>query len=438
MAGPKKFGAFSYVGRNIRRRSLRSAITITGISVVIAFFILFASISQGLKDDIMDEIARQEEALAEQRAGFITLMNMDPFNMDMFNDTELEDMDAFIGDYCIAHNTTGEVYPLTINFLQSAIPDSDEQFMLFGIDPAKGIKYDFITFNSETANLDGQFLGAPDAAQILLGDNVWRSNYPGVRIGDKISLETISFMEGTAVTIDNVTVVGILQPSIIYDNFAVMPIEFLLNKTGMVNPITGESEYFFASIYIADASLIDFTEIRTGLKDATGINDRAISDNENYIKRTIEMHKTEIEKQEEMRRTIDGWLMAVILLLSIITVVGISNTMLMSVTERRREIGTLKAVGVSKSRIYQIILGEAMALAGISLAIGGSAGLLLSEYFDIQYAAKAGGIFFAPTSLTPFVVLYVTGISMGVSILASLYPAWRAAKLEPTEALRYE
>jgi len=435
----RRFGALSYVGRNIRRRSLRSAITVTGISVVIAFFILFASISQGLKDDIMEEIARQEEALAEQRAGFFTLMNMDPFNMDMFNDTELARAEDFVAGYCAGHNTTGDVYPLGINFLRSAEADSEDMFILFGLDPEKGIKYDFITFNSETAALlDGSFLGPHDAAQVVLGNKVWRTNYPGARVGDMIDVETLSFMTGDTIVIRNVTLVGILEPSVIYDSFAAMPIGFLLNRTGMQDPVTGEYQYFFVSVWVEDASLIDFAEMRSGLKEATGINDRAISDNENYIKRTIQAHETEIEEQEEMRRTVDGWLLAVILLLSILTVVGISNTMLMSVTERRREIGTLKAVGVSKPRIYQIVLGEALLLALLSMAIGGAVGVFLAEFFGIQYEAEAGGIFFAPTSLTAFVLAYVVGISMGVALLAALYPAWRAARLEPTEALRYE
>jgi ABC-type antimicrobial peptide transport system permease subunit len=358
--------------------------------------------------------------------------------MNMFNGSELEDMEVYIQDYCTEHNTTGEVYPLAINFLESADSSSDDMFVLFGIDPVKGIKYDFITFNSETANLQGQFLSPGGGAQILLGNKVWKTNFPGTQVGDEISLDTLSFSTGSMATIDNVTIAGILEPNIIYDSFAVVPIEYLLEETGLYDPLTGEYQYFFVSVWVEDASLIDFAEVKTGLKGITGISDRDISDNENYIKQTIMAHQTEIAEQEEMRRTIDGWLLAVILLLSIITVVGISNTMLMSVTERRREIGTLKAVGVSKARIYQIVLGEALLLALASLIIGGGAGMILSEFFDIQYQAEAGGIFFAPTSLTLFVVLYVTGISMGVSILAALYPAWRAARLEPTEALRYE
>ncbi|MDD4307732.1 MAG: FtsX-like permease family protein [Thermoplasmata archaeon] len=438
MASAKRFGAFSYVGRNVKRRSLRSAITVTGISVVIAFFILFASISQGLKDDIMEEIERQKEALLEQRAGFITLMILDPFSSNLFNGSELEQTDQYVKDYCAEHNTTGEAYPLAVNFLKSEEPDSDDMFLLFGIDPEKGVKYDFITFNNETVSLEGAYLSPTGGAEILLGNNVLQSNYPGVGVGDKIDIETVSYIAGASAILDNVTVTGILAPSIIYDNFAAMPIEYLLENTGLYDNATNEYFYMFISIWVEDASLIDFAELKAGIKDIAGLTDRDISDNENYIKRTILAHETEIAEQEEMRRTVDGWLLAVIVLLSIITVVGISNTMLMSVTERRREIGTLKAVGISKARIYQLVLGEAFVLVLISLIIGGITGVALAEYFDSQYDAEAGGIFFAPTNLTPFVLTYVVCISIGVAMLAALYPAWQAARLEPTEALRYE
>ncbi len=438
MPKARKFGALNYVGRNMRRRSLRSAITIVGISVVIAFFILFASISQGLKDDIMAEIERQEAALAEQRAGYFTLMTMDVFNMDFFDSAELEALEEYVGGYCAEKGTVGEVYPLAINFLQPEDPDDDQMYILFGIDPEKGIKYDFIDFNADTIDVQGEFLSSDQEAQVILGNGIYEANFPGSRLGDQVDIDTISFLTGGDMVIQNVTITGIMEPNIIYDNFAAVPIEFLQKETGMYDSATGEYYYMFLSIWVEDASMIDFSEMRSEIKDITGIGDNDISDNENYIKRTILAHETEIENQEEMKRTIDGWLLAVIFLLSIITIVGISNTMLMSVTERRREIGTLKAVGTPKSRIYQLVLGEAMLLVLISLILGGTAGIMLAELFDYQYQAEAGGIFFAPTSLTPFVLSYVVGISIGVAILAALYPAWKAARLEPTEALRYE
>jgi len=108
--------------------------------------------------------------------------------------------------------------------------------------------------------------------------------------------------------------------------------------------------------------------------------------------------------------------------------IGIMNIMLVTVTERTREIGIRKAVGAKESDILVQFLIESVVLS----ASGGIAGILLGY----------GGAFllkrFLPTAITPWSIFLAFGFSVFIGVFFGVYPASKAAKLDPIEALRYE
>jgi putative ABC transport system permease protein len=110
--------------------------------------------------------------------------------------------------------------------------------------------------------------------------------------------------------------------------------------------------------------------------------------------------------------------------------VGIINTMTVSVMERTREIGTLKAVGAKSGDVLFMFLSEAMFTGVVGGAMGAAFGFLLGSVIGrfIDLSVKAS------MSLGVFVV----GFAVATSILSGLYPAWRASNLNPVEALRHE
>jgi putative ABC transport system permease protein len=114
--------------------------------------------------------------------------------------------------------------------------------------------------------------------------------------------------------------------------------------------------------------------------------------------------------------------------------VGMLNTMLMSIFERTREIGILRAVGWRRQRVLLLILGEALAIALIGTFLGTI--LAVIGLRAITLAPTARG--FINPNLPPEVILIALAMGVGLSLLGGLYPAARAAALEPTEALRYE
>jgi putative ABC transport system permease protein len=115
---------------------------------------------------------------------------------------------------------------------------------------------------------------------------------------------------------------------------------------------------------------------------------------------------------------------------------GIMNTMLMSVLERTREIGIMKAIGATNVKIMTVFLVETAAIG----FIGGVIGILFGSglYLGISYAATNFLGFKLAMFISPSLMIMALLFSMFVGILSGLYPAWRASKLNPVEALRYE
>jgi putative ABC transport system permease protein len=137
-----------------------------------------------------------------------------------------------------------------------------------------------------------------------------------------------------------------------------------------------------------------------------------------------------IKAQIEASRSLTLLLVSVASISLLVGGIGIMNVMLVSVTERTREIGLRLAVGATPRSIQVQFLGEAVMLStcgGVfGILLGVSSSLLLSHAFGWPVAIPAQALAIAPA------------FSIGVGVLFGFYPAWRAARLDPIEALRHE
>jgi putative ABC transport system permease protein len=129
-----------------------------------------------------------------------------------------------------------------------------------------------------------------------------------------------------------------------------------------------------------------------------------------------------------------GYLTAAIIVIGIITLIGSSiglmNIMLVSVTERTKEVGLIKAIGGKKKAVRQQFLFEAVLISVMGALFGILLGVMVGNLFSM--VLKTG--FVVPWKW----VMYGIGICTGVGLLAGLYPAFKAGKLNPIDALRYE
>ena len=111
--------------------------------------------------------------------------------------------------------------------------------------------------------------------------------------------------------------------------------------------------------------------------------------------------------------------------------IGVMNIMLVSVTERTREIGIRKAVGARKSDIIVQFLTEAVVLTGLGGVIGLTFGWVISRVAGLIFPSL-------PTAVPLWAAVSGVVVSVGVGLFFGIWPASRAARLDPVVALRYE
>jgi putative ABC transport system permease protein len=127
--------------------------------------------------------------------------------------------------------------------------------------------------------------------------------------------------------------------------------------------------------------------------------------------------------------------------------IGIMNIMIVSLMERTREIGILKALGMKNRTVLSIFLSESVIIGLIGALVGIASGWVLANVVAIVFrgggafggnqSSTRGGIAITPL-LSPTLVALALIFGIGISAIFAIYPAWRASRLKPVEALRYE
>jgi putative ABC transport system permease protein len=158
----------------------------------------------------------------------------------------------------------------------------------------------------------------------------------------------------------------------------------------------------------------------------------------------------ELLRQAELLRLMFNLLLVLIAGISLVVGgIGIMNIMLATVTERTREIGVRRALGARRSDIIQQFVVEAVVLTGVGGGLGVGLGFLcgptvslvregFKEFFPAMIATLPPTILQLEPRISPWSIFASLGISVVVGVLFGIYPAYRAAYMDPIEALRHE
>jgi len=149
----------------------------------------------------------------------------------------------------------------------------------------------------------------------------------------------------------------------------------------------------------------------------------------------------------KMERIVMGIILSLIVMVAVFNMV---SSLVMVVMERRKEIAILKTVGATHASVMRIFLMMGVLLSGLGTLIGAMFGLLLSWQLDallrwVEHVTGitilSGDVYFiehVPSVIDPVSVTLIVVVSLFMGLLATFYPAWRAANVPPADALRYE
>jgi putative ABC transport system permease protein len=255
----------------------------------------------------------------------------------------------------------------------------------------------------------------------IVGDTIRRELFGG---GDPIG-------ESIRVNRFNATVIGTLKArgqdmrGQDQDDLILMPLKTVRTRlTGMNNANPDAVQRLFVKVF--DGENLDYVEedIATLMRDSMRVP--AADDDPFQLRNLSEMVETRAATQAIFNSLLAG--VASVSLL--VGGIGIMNIMLVSVTERTREIGLRMAVGASPKNILNQFLVEAITLCGLGGAIGIS--------IAIAVVSLLPALFATPAFIEPQIAVLSLGFSALIGIFFGYYPALKASRLQPIDALRYE
>ncbi len=402
---------------NLRHGKMRSLLTMLGIVIGIASVIILMSVGQSAQDLILNQVQGLGSNLIIVIPGGTTsgrFSSPAAAQGIVVKSLKQQDLDALTREPSVA----------------SVAAEVRGQAKAVSGDNDVTVTYDGVTSNFFAMRNFGVQDGYP-----FTQDDVDSFNHVAV-IGSELAKTLFGNLEPVGKTFrlqdQSFRVVGVLEKKgtgafgIDQDNFVLLPVT--VGQKQMLGV-----DYFTDILAQAnDAYTIDFAKSRvaTVLRDNHGIT------NANKDDFTIQTQQDVLSILGNITSILKIFLTAIASISLIVGGIGIMNIMLVSVTERTKEIGLRKAVGARDQDILQQFLVESVALTVIGGLLGIAIGAIFVAgiYFVVANLFSFGWVFEFPLSAVIIAVLVsmITGIAFGI------YPARQAARKNPIDALRYE
>ena len=410
--------------RRQRTISLNTFISIAGITLGVAALIGTLGIMTGFKEDLQAKILGTTAHIIVQERG----------TNDMKNYTDVIQKIESVPDVIAAS-------PFIFKQVLLSSKSSVQGVILRGIQPKQEVQVTDLQANMKFGDLAGlkdPSLHSPENGRALSGQAPSPSaNRPGIILGKELSMRLGVFIGDSINVVSPVgqiksftmtpkirpfTVVGIFESGMFeYDSsLSYISLEEAQKFFGLGDTVTG------IQVKVQDVFLAK--NISQRLEATLGLNFRA--------RDWMQMNQS-LFSALKLEKTMMFLLLVLITLVASFNIVG---TLTMIVNEKQREIAILKAMGATPRSIMRIFMlnGLVIGLVGTSIGVplGYSFLWLIQNYWTFD--ASVYYISRIPVHILPLDVLLVATSAILISFVATFYPSWQAAKLDPVSALRYE
>jgi len=405
--------------RSLFANKLRSSLTMLGIIIGVGAVIILVSVGRGAQAAVTSTFEQMGTNVlyimprSPEVEGFVGLSPV--FATPTLTMDDAEALERVRSVMAIA--------PVNENFIEVTAGGESKVAIIHGATP----EYQGV-YNYSLAS--GQFIADRNVASrdrvVVLGDEVaedlFGSDDP---IGQSVKMKGHRF-----------TVIGILEPKggammgVSLDNIVVTPITTFQSRLFPQQTASGEDAVQSISIKVASAEVMD--EVSDEIESILRKRHRLAEGDKNDF--AIISQEQMLSMVQQVIGVFTIFLGAIASISLLVGSIGIMNIMLVSVTERTREIGIRKAVGAKRRDILvQFLLEAAMlSLAGGSIGILG--GWVISKLISL---INIGGGQIIQTVVSPDIVILAISVSVFIGLVSGVYPALRAARLNPIDALRY-
>jgi putative ABC transport system permease protein len=364
--------------KNLWRQRVRSLLAILGISLGIATIIALGAIADGMEQNLIATLrsGKADFSIGQAHAPMIVLSSVPEARL--YEIARWPEIKQAVGALVAFASFPGNPYFLTIGI-------EPEAFELGGV-----------------TLLEGRAFSPYAEDEVLLGKIA--ANTLGIKLGDVVEIDLRRFR-----------VVGIYETgNLLEDGGALLPLRTLQKLKNRP---------------------AELTVILVRVHEGVSVEDVIARVEREYGGSLITLRSAEEFNRNYQSLSLvraGSWLISLLAL--VIGGIGVMNTMIMSVFERTREIGILRAVGWRRRRVLQLILGESLMLGAIAAIVGTLLGWGAARAVTLlpQVRGLIGPLY------TPELFAKALVIALLVGVVGGLYPAYRASQISPHEALRYE